>query len=96
MGTPDADRLHRAAKAAPRVAAYVHRDPSQWLARIAGERLHRSDTIACWAVDRALLAALAARLERRMAFSLSVTDREVYVALATDTLTGPLTRLPLT
>jgi uncharacterized protein YaeQ len=41
------------------------------------------------------IAALTARLERRVAFSLSVTDRELYLSIGTDTLTGTVTRLQL-
>ena len=50
-------------------------------------------------MDRALVAALAARLDRRVAFSVSITDRELYLSIGTDTLTGGVTRLttqPLT
>ena len=36
IGTPEPARLHKASKAAPRVAVYVHRDPESWLARLAG------------------------------------------------------------
>ncbi len=35
IGTPDAARLHRASKATPRVAVYLHKDPTQFLARLA-------------------------------------------------------------
>lgn len=92
IGTPDAARLHKASKASPRVAVYVHKDPAQFVARLAGERIHRGEDIELWAMDRALLAALAARLDRRMAFSLSVTDRELYLSIGSETLTGKVVR----
>jgi len=92
IGNPDAARLHRASKASPRVAVYTHKDVGQFLARLNGERIHRAEAIELWAVDRVLLAALAARLDRRMAFSLSVTDRELYLSIGSDTLTGKLVR----
>ena len=92
IGTPDAARLHKASKASPRVAVYVHKDPVQFVARLAGERIHRGEDVELWAVDRALLAALAARLDRRMAFSLSVTDRELYLSIGSETLTGKVVR----
>lgn len=92
IGNPDAARLHRASKASPRVAVYMHKDPSQFLSRLAGERIHRAESVELWAVDRGLVAALADRLERRMAFSLSVTDRELYVCIGSDTLTGAVVR----
>lgn len=88
VGTPDADRLHRAAKATPRVAVYLHKDPAQYLSRLSGARIHQASRIALWSFDRALLAALAERLDRRVAFSLSITDRELWVAFDALTLTG--------
>lgn len=92
VGTPDAARLHRASKAAARVAVYTHRDPALLIARLAGERIHRVEALELYAVDRGLLAALAARLERRMAFGLSVVDRGLYLSLGGDTLTGSVSR----
>ena len=95
VGTPDADRLHRASKASPRVAVYVHREPSQFLARLAGERIHRAEAIEIYTVDMALINALVARLQRRMNFSLSLSDRELFIALGAENLTGAVTRRPL-
>ena len=92
VGTPDAARLHKASKAAPRVAVYLHKDPAPFLSRLAGARIHQAESIEVWAVDRTLLAKLSARLERRMKFSLSVNDRELYLSIGSDTLTGTITR----
>ena len=83
IGTPDAARLHKASKAAARVVVYTHKDPDQFLRRLAGERIHRAETLELYAIDRGLIAALAARLERRVAFSLSVTDRQLFLAIGT-------------
>jgi uncharacterized protein YaeQ len=92
VGAPDAARLHRASKAAPRVAVYTHRDPAQLIARLAGERIHRVEALELYAIDRGLLGALAPRLERRMAWNLAVSDRILYLSLGGDTLTGPVSR----
>ncbi|MFN7915490.1 MAG: YaeQ family protein [Vicinamibacterales bacterium] len=92
VGTPDAERLHRAAKAAPRVAVYVHRDPAQYLSRLAGERIHRGEAVEIWAMDQALIQQLGARLERRTSLSVSVTDRELYVSTGVESFTGEVRR----
>jgi len=92
IGAPDAARLHKACKAAPRVAVYTHKDPAQWLRNLAGERIHRAEALELYAVDRALIAALVARLNRRMAFSLSINDRDLFLSIGTDILTGAVTR----
>src|SRR5450759_4290544 len=93
IGTPDAARLHKASKAAARVAVYTHKNPEQFLKQLAGEKIHRADALELYAIDRGLVSALVARLERRMAFSLSVTDRELYVSIGADNLTGTVVRL---
>jgi uncharacterized protein YaeQ len=92
IGSPDAARLHRAAKLAPRVAVYMHKDPAQYLRSLSGARIHRGDSLELLALDRALITGLAGRLERRMAFAVSVADRELFVSIADATLTGAVRR----
>ena len=96
IGTPEAGRLHRASKAAARVAVYCHRDVTNWLERLAGERIHRGDALEVHVMDQALVAALVSRLERRMDIDLAVTERTVYASLADETFSGSveLRRLP--
>jgi len=88
IGTPDADRLHRASKLAPRVAVYTHKDPAQWLRGLAGQRIHRAASLELYAIDRALIGQLAARVERRVAFALSIDERELSVSISDATLSG--------
>jgi uncharacterized protein YaeQ len=95
IGNPDAARLHKAAKASPRVVVYTHKDAEQLMSRLAGERIHRAEALEIWAMDRNLISQLAARLDRRMTFALSVTDRELYLSIGSDTLTGRLVRYSL-
>jgi uncharacterized protein YaeQ len=92
VGLPEATRLHRAGKAAPRVAVYTHRDPALLLGRLTGERIHRAEALELYAIDRGLVAALAERLERRMVWSVSVTDHDLYVTLGVETFVGRVTR----
>ena len=95
IGTPDAARLHRASKAAPRVAVYTHKPPSTVLRALTGERIHRVEALELYAMDRALVGALVTRLERRLKLDLSVTERHLYLTLGTDTLTGVVERFSL-
>ena len=81
IGTPDAARLHRAAKAAPRVAVYTHTDAPRYWASLAGARIHREEALELRAFDRGLVGALAAALERRTAFELSLNDGTLYLTL---------------
>ncbi len=93
IGTPDAARLHKASKSGARVVVYTHKNPEQFLKQLAGEKIHRAGELELYAVDRGLIAALVARLDRRMAFSVSINERELYISIGADTLTGAVTRL---
>lgn len=96
IGAPDAARLHKASKAAGRVALYTHKDPAQIVRQLAGERIHRAEALELYAVDRELLAELTARLDRRMTFGLSVSDGQIYIDIDGETLTGAAPRFSLT
>jgi uncharacterized protein YaeQ len=93
IGTPDAARLHRAAKLAPRVAVYCHKDSAQWLRGLAGARIHRADSLEIHGLPRPFIGELSGRLERRMAFGLARSDGDLYVSFDDATLTSALTRL---
>ena len=96
VGMPEAARLHKASKAARRVVVYAHRDVQAWLARLAGERIHRAEELEIYAMDRELVAGLASRLERRMEFDLSVSERNLYVSLGDTTISGTVEERRLT
>ena len=92
VGLPEPARLHKAAKASPRVAVYAHRDPGAWLTRLAAESIHRSEAIEIYAIDLELIAALATRLTRRMKFDCVANDRHLYLSLGENTFSGSVTR----
>jgi uncharacterized protein YaeQ len=96
VGSPEAARLHRAGKAAPRVVVYTHKDPRQLATRLAGERIHRVEALELYALDQTWLAALAAKLERRMTMSLTVAEQHVYLSLGDQTLPCVIEKIALT
>jgi uncharacterized protein YaeQ len=93
VGAPEAARLHRASKAAPRVAVYTHKDGEQLAARLSLERIHRVEALELYALDRHWLAELAAKLARRMEFSLTVAERHIYLSLGGDTISSVVERI---
>ena len=95
VGAPDAARLHKASKAAPRVAVYTHRDPAQLVRQLAGERIHRASELELYGFERGLIDGLVGHLDRRNSWELSVTERHVYVAVGGETLDGAVTRFAL-
>lgn len=95
IGSPDANRLHKASKAAPRVVVYTHKEPRLIVKQLAGERIYRVEALELYAIDRELIAGLVAKLDRRMKFDLSVTDRHLFVTIDGATLAGAVERISL-
>ena len=93
VGSPDAARLHKASKAAPRVAVYTHKDPAQLLRSLDGERIHRAEALELYSLGRDFVASVVARLARRNELDLSVSDRHLYVTIGGETLAGEVERL---
>lgn len=86
VGTPDADRLHKASKSSPRVAVYAFKDPANLARQFEGTKIHRAEAIELYAFDPAFIAAFVERLERRTAFELAVTERHLYLTIGGETL----------
>jgi len=95
VGVPDAARVHRASNAASRVAIYTYKPAEQLRRALAGERIHRSESLTLIEVDRRLLADWTPLLQRRMKLSLSFSGGEVYLGLGQRTLTGTLRPIAL-
>lgn len=95
IGLPDAARLHKAAKAAPRVTVYTHKDPGKWLKQIAGERIHRAEAVEVYTFDRACIDGWVAVLERRMAITLSIADQHLLIAIGDVVIEGDVRRIAL-
>ena len=85
IGLPEPERLHRASKAAPRVAVYTHKDPVQWLPRLAEAKIHRVEKLEVFAFERSWLTGVVTKLERRMSFSIARSEGEIYLTLGNDT-----------
>jgi uncharacterized protein YaeQ len=95
VGAPEPPRLHRASKAAPRVVVYTHKDAVQLAARLGGERIHRIDALELYAMDFDWLSNLAQRLQRRTAFTLTVSEQHLYLSLGEETLSAVIERIPV-
>lgn len=95
IGAPDAARLHKASKAAPRVALYTHKDPRLLFRSYEGTRIHRSEEIDVYAVPPELLAELVPHLDRRVRCSVSVSGGELFIDFAGNVVQGALEPLRL-
>lgn len=90
IGTPSAERLHKASKAAS-VAIYTS-DLRQLRRQTEGQPIHAAEAIDVWALDAAFLDALASRVERRTRIEVTRTEGVLYVSVAGVTLETTLTR----
>lgn len=95
IGSPDAARLHQASKASPRVALYSHKEPRILLRGYEGQRIHKAEQIELFAMDRELLGALAGHLDRRIAWTLSFTEGQIFLDVNGESLSGTIKRLAL-
>ncbi|WP_280400103.1 YaeQ family protein [Nocardia carnea] len=91
IGAPDADRVHRGSKLTGRAAVYTHRDPAKVSAALTGKRIHRAETIPLYSFDPGFAGTAAAALERRNTVTLSVLERQLYLALNGTDLTTAIT-----
>ena len=92
VGAPDAARLHKASKAAPRVVVYTHRDPARLATQLSGERIHRAAELELHGIDRELMNGLVARLDRRNTWAVSVQEKHVYVTIGDVSIDGDIVR----
>jgi uncharacterized protein YaeQ len=92
VGSPDADRLHKASKASPRVAVYTVKDAAQFVRQLVGNRIHRAESIEIYGIARSIVDGLVARLDRRTGFELAATDRHLYLTIRGETLDGMVER----
>jgi uncharacterized protein YaeQ len=88
IGSPDAARLHRASKAAPRVVVYTHKEPRILLRQLEGERIHRAETLEIYSFAPELIDGLVGLLGRRTKLGLSVSDGVVYATVGEASVSG--------
>jgi uncharacterized protein YaeQ len=95
VGVPSAERLHKASKAARRVALFTHADLVQVRREASARAIHKVEDIEVWRIDPALLDALAERMERNTKLDLTRNDGQLYVVVDGTTLEAPLVRASL-
>ncbi|MBK7585294.1 MAG: YaeQ family protein [Myxococcales bacterium] len=93
IGSPAAERLHKASKAAPKVLLYTTSDLALLRKDAAG--IHKVAAIEVFFIDPRLVDALEAKLDRNSSFELTHTDGHLYVTVAGATLDGSVERQSL-
>ena len=91
VGSPTPERLHKAAKLAPRVAVYGWKNVEALREAITEAKVHKGDDIAVRALPPELLDAVAATLDRNNTWELSVTGGTLYLAAGGKQFEGTVT-----
>ena len=95
VGSPSAERLHKASKAAERVILYTHTEPAQLRREAATRAIHRVDAIDVRRFDPALLDTLSAAIDRHARLEIVRTDGRLYVTLAGKVIEGDVEQVAL-
>lgn len=91
VGAPSADRLHRASKAAGRVAIFTS-DVRAVKREASSRAIHKADAIDVYAVETSLLDALSDAMERNTRWELTRTGEQLYVGVAGKSHEGTIVR----
>ena len=81
VGMPSAERLHKASKAAERVALFTSGDVEVVRRDVASRPVHRAERIAVWRLEPRFLEALEAVVERSTTIELVRTEGHVYATI---------------
>lgn len=92
IGTPSAERLHKAAKAVPRVVVFTHHAPALLLKEARGKGVHKAEKIEVYSLDPQLLDALGEATDRNAKWELVHSDATLYVTVGKSSFTIPVAK----
>jgi uncharacterized protein YaeQ len=92
IGTPSAERLHKASKASPRVVVFTQHDPRLLVNQAASRDIHKADQIEVYALDPRFLDQLGEITDRNARWTLMRNEGVLYVTVGNKTLSGNVTK----
>ena len=95
IGAPSAERLHKAAKAARRVALFTHVEPRLLQQEAATRAIHRVESIEVWRFEPAFLESLEEMIGRNADIEVVRNDGKVYVTAQGTVKEGDIARVSL-
>jgi uncharacterized protein YaeQ len=81
IGAPTPDRLHKAAKASPRVAVYTWKSATALREAIAERKVHKGDAIEIVEFNQDFVDGVATTLDRVNRWDISVTGGVIYLTI---------------
>jgi uncharacterized protein YaeQ len=95
VGAPSAERLHKAAKAAPRLQLYSHASLASLQREASTRAIHKVADIEVWLLDPTFLDELEKKIDRRTKLEIARTDGRIYVTVGEAVLETELVRASL-
>jgi uncharacterized protein YaeQ len=95
IGAPSAERLHKAAKAARRVALFTHVEPRLLQQEAAMRTIHRVEEIEVRRFEPAFLDGLEGLIGRSALIEIVHNDGKIYLTAGVVVKEGEVTRVPL-
>lgn len=95
IGSPSPERLHKASKAARRVALFTAADLGQLRKNAAAKTIHAVERIDVYRIDPAFLDAIEKKMERTTKLAITRNDGQLYVSVGDATIETPIVRSSL-
>lgn len=95
IGSPTPDRLHKASKASPRVVVFTWRSAAQLAEAIVERDVYRAEHVELYELSADWLDAVAATLDRKNTWELSVSGGALYLTIAGRLYEGSVRRVPI-
>jgi uncharacterized protein YaeQ len=95
VGFPSAERLHKAAKAARRVALYTHVDAALLRREASTRPIHKLEEIEAWRFEPSFLDTVERSLGRTTKLEIVRTDARLYVTVDAKVIEGEVERVRL-
>jgi uncharacterized protein YaeQ len=95
IGAPSAERLHKAAKAARRVALFTHVEPRLLQQEAATRSIHRLEEIEVWRFEPAFLDSLEPVIGRSAVIEVVRNEGKLYITADGVVKEGDLTKMTL-
>jgi len=95
VGSPSAERLHKASKAAERVSLFTHADLALLRREALTRAVHKVEKVEVFRVEPALLDGLEGAIERSTSLELVRSDGVLYITIGRKVTEGAITRASL-
>lgn len=79
IGTPSAEKLHKASKNVPHVVVYTHRNPAITLELIKGQKIHRAEEIDLFSFEPKFIEEIALATEKKNIWELMLSEGTIYL-----------------